>query len=56
MEKIEIAKCACQHCDSPVADMSNPTIKCYACFYTKSCQVELREDWIFRRGYYAEKA
>jgi hypothetical protein len=53
MEKIENETCACIHCENVSIDNSKC---CYACFYTKSCQVELREDWIFRRGYYAEKA
>lgn len=52
MTNVEFEKCACQHCES---EQSPNAIMCYACEYT-DCWKDLRNDRLFRRGYFANKA
>ncbi len=49
---MENEKCACQHCQS---EQSPNAIYCYTCNYTDSCHKEVRNDWVFRRGYWKDR-
>lgn len=51
-ETTTVVKCACQHCDYEKSPKSK---YCYSCNYIDSCHKEVWQDYLFRRGYYADK-